>query len=432
MRAECEDDAAESQIRQPSRGLAAAPRIAQTDRCEDEHGRAHERFIWFAGFEREIDESQRAHRETFVDLVGHSVFPADGIVESDPAPRVAAVFRHRQDLQGSEEEEEDAAEDCCAKQSLFGGEARGEKIEPQRGAREREIERDLVVSGQPHQAEEHARQCAVPQRAILFDGAELIEETERSPDGRVHHLGPVGGTCDAAQRVGESCGGGCAIAQAQRAPAECPERDGRGDVSGNIEPVQRVLPQPAVAGQRRGVQDEVEGIDDARLRLANERLAGPFIRVPERDASRVPFAGLELIPRHQLVGEVGGLQPRVSVGEPQLPIEAGDDERKQQRITKDSNAWREVQRVSLADCRCLDPRTRRDAPPISYSAGIAFGTSASRSPGICLRCRRCASDSRNDIASGRSCEVPTRSAGSGSVHCRWLATACLWWTAALS
>src|SRR5882672_9624485 len=48
--------------------------------------------------------------------------------------------------------------------------------------------------------------------------------------------------------------------------------------------------------------------------------------VPERDASSVPLAGLDLEPGEDLFGEVGAAGPGELAGEGELPVEGGDGE----------------------------------------------------------------------------------------------------------
>ena len=97
------------------------------------------------------------------------------------------------------------------------------------------------------------------------------------------------------------------------------------EVDQQVVPVHGALANPAVA-EGGGEEEPVDWIDDARLGLADERLAVPLIRVPKWDGVRVELGCFDLEPGKDLVGEVGTFEPGVLIGEDQFPAESHRDQ----------------------------------------------------------------------------------------------------------
>ena len=79
-------------------------------------------------------------------------------------------------------------------------------------------------------------------------------------------------------------------------------------------PVQEAKLEVAVA-QRHGEQRPVERVRDPGLHLADQRLAGDFVRRPQWDAAGMPLARFVLEPGARLQRLVGILEPGVAVAE---------------------------------------------------------------------------------------------------------------------
>jgi hypothetical protein len=61
--------------------------------------------------------------------------------------------------------------------------------------------------------------------------------------------------------------------------------------------------------QRHREQDPVQGVRDAGLYLPDQRVARPFVGVPERKAAGVKLPRLEVQPRAHHVGLVRAFEP---------------------------------------------------------------------------------------------------------------------------
>jgi hypothetical protein len=95
-------------------------------------------------------------------------------------------------------------------------------------------------------------------------------------------------------------------------------------------PLQEAKADKTIA-QGQGKQNPVYRIGSAGLHLADQRLASPLVRVPERELSLVQGGRLKLEPGQYLVYPVGIVQPRILPAERQPPIEARDDQEQDRR-----------------------------------------------------------------------------------------------------
>ncbi len=92
------------------------------------------------------------------------------------------------------------------------------------------------------------------------------------------------------------------------ATAEEVAERGRHHVDGYVIPGQGPAGDAAVF-EREQEEDPVRGISGAGLRLAEERLPGPQIGVPERETAGVPLLRLHLEPGQDLFGKIGAAHP---------------------------------------------------------------------------------------------------------------------------
>jgi hypothetical protein len=83
----------------------------------------------------------------------------------------------------------------------------------------------------------------------------------------------------------------------------------------NVVPVQNILAKPSVLGEWHPEHDPIWRVRRTRLRLADERLAGPTVGVPQGKPPVVPFACLELKPRQDEIRNIGRFQPGILVGQ---------------------------------------------------------------------------------------------------------------------
>jgi hypothetical protein len=87
-------------------------------------------------------------------------------------------------------------------------------------------------------------------------------------------------------------------------------------------------PNAAVA-QGQGKEKPVQWVGCSGLGLADEGLAAPVVWVPQRCASRVNLARLELEPWEHLPRDIRAVEPGVLPGERQLPIEEDCNDKEQ-------------------------------------------------------------------------------------------------------
>ncbi|MGC4052040.1 MAG: hypothetical protein QM757_22100 [Paludibaculum sp.] len=197
-----------------------------------------------------------------------------------------------------------------------------EVVEPEAAHCEGIENGDLMVAGEEADAEKGAGEGGVGGWVTAAQAAEIEEEGERGPDGSAEHLGPADGAEDTAERVagsGEEGGGaGAAEVAAEEVAEEGSEVVGEQEVEVDPEWLD-------VAVVERGEEEgPVERVGGTGLHLADERLAAPEVRVPEREFAGVPGGGLELVPGQDLEGEVGAVEPVVLFGQ-QLPEDAGGE-----------------------------------------------------------------------------------------------------------
>ena len=81
--------------------------------------------------------------------------------------------------------------------------------------------------------------------------------------------------------------------------------------------------------QRQQEENPVQRIGGARYSLSKQWLPGPKIRVPEREAARVPLLRLHVEPWQNLLGKIGAHHPLELPRERELPIVSGDRQAQQ-------------------------------------------------------------------------------------------------------
>jgi hypothetical protein len=176
-----------------------------------------------------------------------------------------------------------------------------------------------MMSAEPGDAQACAGEGRIEQRGLAADGAEREQENERSPDGAIQQLRPCRGADVSGEREdggGEKRGSqGSVELAAEGVEGQGGHKTDQGDV-----PVEGGVAKEAVF-QGREEQEPVEGIRDAGLHLADQRLAAHLVRVPEHGSSVVPGAGLDLQPGGVLIGEVGLVEIVVLRCEESLPVD---------------------------------------------------------------------------------------------------------------
>src|SRR6266404_5288531 len=88
----------------------------------------------------------------------------------------------------------------------------------------------------------------------------------------------------------------------------------------HIEEMERVDSHAPVA-QRHREHEPIQRIQCSQLDLARYRLAGPRVRIPEREMMAMPLLTLRLEPRKQLASIVGSFKPGVLRSESEPPEE---------------------------------------------------------------------------------------------------------------
>ena len=170
----------------------------------------------------------------------------------------------------------------------------------------------------------------MPESAALAAGRGLREARSWNRKTRGIQTAPFiicgpGGVAEEAGEAEDEAAGEAGGAGTSEAAAEEIAEAGRHQVDRYVIPGQGPARDVAVF-QRQQEEDPVQGIGGAGLRLSEERLAGPEVGIPEREAAGVPLLGLHLEPGQDLFGEVGAAHPLELAGEGELPIEARHDQ----------------------------------------------------------------------------------------------------------
>ncbi len=180
---------------------------------------------------------------------------------------------------------------------------------------------DLVVAAEPGDAEGESGERGFGDGSLVANGAQEEEDDERGPDGAVCDVEPGGGADESGEGEEASGDDGCDAAAAEVAGEPVTEEGGL-EMDEDPIPVEEGEADVAAVDERQGGEEEVEGIERSRLGLADEGLAGPDARVPERELAAVEFIGLELEARDLEVDHVGMVEPDVLAGEGEFPVEA--------------------------------------------------------------------------------------------------------------
>ena len=202
-----------------------------------------------------------------------------------------------------------------------------QKVDPNPHPRDGGENGDLMMSAEKGDAQEHAGERRVGDGPQAAGCAQLEQEDQRNPDGAVHHHGP-GRVAHEAGEAEDDAAGQAGAARTPEAAAEEIAEAGRHQVNRHVIPCQRPARDVAVF-QRQQEENPVQRIGGARYRLSEERLAGPEVGIPEREAAGVPLLRLHVEPGQDLLGKIGARHPLELAGEGELPIVAGDRQKQQ-------------------------------------------------------------------------------------------------------
>ena len=193
-----------------------------------------------------------------------------------------------------------------------------------------QVDRHLVVTGQPGAAEKHSTERRTPIRLMSPQRTKEIEKHQWRNQEAAQDLGPQGRADYAVKRISESAEDGREARDfqfaAKRVCSECRQKVKKYEI-----PIQGI--EGDLVGGVGWQKEQRPGQRKRRAHnLSQKRLAAPQVGIPQRKASDAPTGLLELQSRNIHLYDICVVDPGVLVGEHQLPAESATD-RKHQKWT---------------------------------------------------------------------------------------------------